>query len=657
MSNNLPKFKGEFDTQYKEKLFKYLVNQLPKSEKIDLNKIKQAYDIAFDAHKGILRKTEPIPYITHPVEVSLIVANEMGQGEDTIISALLHDVIEDSEYTYAEIEEIFGKKIAEIVDGVTKITKRGGTDPKIATIEKFIKKSVKQPEVILVKIADRLHNMRTMEKMPAEKQKIKSYENLKIYAPLAFGIGLYDIKKELEDLSFKYLYPERYNAVKEIVDKINRSLSVKFAYIKKILTPFLDSLNVKYDFVVEKKSYYNITEKFFKLQVKNKIERLEEIHNTQSLRIILHTEKITEFADKITDFIRNHEAFRIRRVKDWLKRPKDNGFRALVLDIFHKDKLIELQIITDKDHLISHKGYIDALWQVKNKLSANIDKEESAEILIQRLNSIINPTKIYVYTPQGHEKALPRGATVLDFAYLIHEEIGNHCLGATINDERTYGRNYELRNGEKVKILTSEKIHPEESWLQIVKTSKARKYIKKYLRKVSEGQDIQPFKEITSDTLVVDSTFKYKPAKCCQVLVDEEAIAIQELSGILHLHRADCPVAKKEIKTKKWAKVIWQIDEKNHPVKHRIYLFLQGIDKMGLAQELTKIISQKMHFNMKKFIMFADKGGFEGVLEIEILRKKYLENLINELSQIEGLVKIERINHNKYEKITKKILE
>ena len=650
--NNFPQFKGKFSADYKEKLYNYFVNEIG----INDTKIYEAYNMAFDGHQGQMRKAEKnMPYITHPVSVAIIVAKEMNLDKDCIIAALLHDVIEDTNYSAKDIKEKFGEKIETIVKGVTKITKKGGQNQPLETLKNMIMSFLREPEVILIKIADRLHNMRTMDNMPTEKQKAKSEENLNIYSPLAYSAGLYEIKKELEDLSFQYLYPMEYQWIKKRIDELKKQTASYYTKLKKKLQTFItENINVPFEIKYEYKSYYSTYKKLRKKRIENPHYDIKNIHNYRAIRIIFDTTEIENVVDIFLQQNKKQKILEIINKKDWITNPKDNGFKAMVLDCQVNHHTIEIQLISKKDEIIANKGlyHLKNLSILQNKFDKEILKEEFlTKEICQNFYQIINPNIISVFTPKDDIIRLPKGATVLDFAYYIHEEIGHNALGAIIDEEYTKGISYELKNGEKVKIITSKYLQVNEKWLKIAKTSRAKRAIRKIIKKSEKiSKKISPDLS-KNEPLIITKNIDYKTAPCCNVIPYEKAIAVQDELGLIFIHREKCPEVQHY---KKQVPVVWQDPQED---KHYATINIKGVDKPGTIKEISHIITEKHKVNMKKFFMFATEGGFEGYIEMEVMNIDTLNQIIKELAQNEYITIVKRLikfNWNKLLKNTTK---
>ncbi len=488
--------KIDLEAEKKEILKRYRkLLRLAKKSRDDLDKklIRKAFDVALEAHKEMRRKSGE-PYIYHPIAVAQIVAEEMGLGTTSIVSALLHDTVEDTEITLDDVENMFGDKVCRIIDGLTKISGIiDHSDPNYSIqAENFRKMMLSLSDdvrVILVKLADRLHNMRTMEFMPRHKQLKISYETLFIYAPLAHRLGVNGIKTELENLAFKYTETELYNEIKESLKQNQKRLT---RYINKFSLPIINLLTDKgYDYEIDgrHKSPYSIATK-----MKNKNVPFDEVYDIFAIRIVLKSTPGTEKGDcwNTYSIVTDMYTPRPDRLRDWISTPKANGYEALHTTVMGPEgKWVEVQIRTQRMHEIAEKG-LAAHWKYKDngkEGSNKVDKwiEKIKNLLDNPQNQAIDfiddvklnlfSDEIFVFTPAGELKTLPLGATALDFAYDIHSKIGDACIGAKVN-HKLVPLNYKIQSGEQLEVLTSKKQKPKQEWLKIVTTAKAKHGIK-----------------------------------------------------------------------------------------------------------------------------------------------------------------------------------
>jgi guanosine-3',5'-bis(diphosphate) 3'-pyrophosphohydrolase len=473
--------------------------------------IRSAFDLALDAHKDMRRKSGE-PYIYHPIAVAKIAASEIGLGTTSIVCALIHDVVEDSNYTLLDIKRKFGDKIAKIVDGLTKIQEVfDHTDSMQAeNFRKMLLTLSDDVRVILVKLCDRLHNMRTLESMSRKNQLKISSETLFLYAPLAHRLGLYNVKSELEDLAIKYTQRDAY---KEISQKLNAKKAARDRYIKKFIEPLRDGLDeagLVYEIKGRPKSIYSILKKMNHQGIP-----FEQVYDLFAVRIIVDSKPEKEKADCWTAYSVVTDRYKPNplRTRDWITTPKSNGYESLHSTVMASDgKWVEVQIRTKRMDEIAEKGYA-AHWKYKNSMDGIIQsKSEGVDGWLARVKEVLeNPSsnaleflddfklqlihdEIFVFTPGGDLKKLPVGATALDFAFEIHTEVGNKCIGAKLNN-KLVPISHVLTNGDQVEILTSEKQHPKEEWLNSVVTGKAIARIRNYLREhkriaAEEGKEI-----------------------------------------------------------------------------------------------------------------------------------------------------------------------
>ncbi|NPD46667.1 MULTISPECIES: bifunctional (p)ppGpp synthetase/guanosine-3',5'-bis(diphosphate) 3'-pyrophosphohydrolase [unclassified Lentimicrobium] len=472
-----------------------------KDDKSDAKIIRKAFNVANEAHKGMRRRSGE-PYILHPLNVALICVEQLGLGTKSIVSALLHDVVEDTDYTIEDIKALFGDKVAMIVSGLTKIKgmlrKSNVESEQAENFKRLILTLSEDVRVILVKMADRLHNMRTLDSMPHEKQlKIASETNY-LFAPLAHRLGLYALKTELEDLSFKYTDPQAYDM---IVENMKETEDERKRFIKTFLTPIKIELNkAKYDYKIldREKSSFSIWKK-----MQTKKVPFSEIYDIFAIRIIINSKPENEKKDClmvysiITDYYFPNED----RFRDWISTPKENGYESLHTTVMSKTgKWVEVQIRTTRMDEIAEKGYA-AHWKYKsdvNKVESGLDEwmAKVREMLVKndidamdfmsefKLNLFAK--EIMVFTPRGDMKKLPQDSTPIDFAYAIHTDLGNTCMAAEVNGKIT-ALNHNLKPGDIVKIISSDNHSPQEAWLDWVITSKAKNQIKNSLKELKKA--------------------------------------------------------------------------------------------------------------------------------------------------------------------------
>lgn len=728
----LEKENKEIAKQYKE-LLRISYQTLSAQDK---KLIRSAFDVAVDAHKNQRRKSGEA-YIFHPIAVAKIVASEIGLDAVSIAAALLHDVVEDTEYTLDDIERMFGETIARIVDGLTKIAhlkKDMNISQQAENFRKMLLTLHDDVRVIIIKIADRYHNMLTMDAMPEHKQVKMASETLYIYAPLAHRIGLYNIKTELEDLSLKYTEPEVY---KDIQEKIEKTKEEQLDYIdqfSKVIRDSLDKEGLEYDIKGRMKSIYSIRRKMLTQNV-----TFDEIYDKFAIRIIYKSDKQNEkfLAWKIYSIVTDHFTPNPIRLRDWISSPKSTGYEALHITVMGPEgRWVEVQIRSERMHEIAEKGYA-AHFKYKH----GDQKEQGIEIWLNKLQEALETSngsavdfveefklnlyskEIFVFTPQGELKSLPKDATPLDFAFNIHTEVGMKTRGAKVNG-KLVPLNTTLKSGDQVEIITSEKAKPNQNWLDYATTARARSKIRSSLRDeqkevAAEGKDILRRKlksqkinlnedainkmvvyfklntsldlfyrvgvgaidnqmikdfassynnafisffknkirrkpvpedinkdEITSkyDLLVFgkeEEKLSYTLSKCCSPIPGDEVFGFVSVNEGIKVHKKNCPNAialqsnyAYRIISAKW------IDSSQEEFLSEIRL--TGIDNIGLVNEITKVISDNMHVNIRNLNFSTDGGTFTGKITVVVKNKSILKKLMNNLKQIGGIEKVTR---------------
>ena len=709
----------------------------------DKKLIRKAFDVAVDAHKEQRRKSGEA-YIFHPIAVAKIVAAEIGLGATSIAAALMHDVVEDTDISVEDIERMFNPKIAKIVEGLTKIAKVKTEQDISLQAENFRKMLLTLHEdvrVILIKIADRLHNMQTMGSMADYKQAKIASETLYIYAPLAHRLGLYNIKTQLEDLGLKYTEPEVYN---DIVSKIKETKQEQDAYIKDISDILSASLKEEgVDFIIKgrPKSIYSIRRKMRAQNV-----TFEEVYDKFALRIIYksnqHDEKF--LAWKIYSVVTDHYRPSPSRLRDWISSPKSTGYEALHITVMGpKGRWVEIQVRSERMDEIAEKGYA-AHYKYKN---VDDTEEHGLEIWLNQLKEALeNQTsnavdfvedfklnlyakEIYIFTPKGDIKSLPKGATALDFAFSIHTDIGLHTRGTRVNG-KLVPLNHVLNSGDQVEVITSQNQKPNMQWLDFVTTSRARTKIKNVLnenaRKIAEegkeilerklrhlkitlnesvinelvvyfklqtsldlfyrvgigaieNQQLKDFAAQKSNTLVnfLKKTIKrtpsvqpdqvnknvlskkydllvfgndhekldYKLANCCNPIPGDDVFGFITISEGIKIHRKDCPnaISMQSNYAYRIIQAKW-IDSSQEEFK--AILQITGLDTLGLANEITKIISSQMHVNIQSLSLSGDAGIFKGKITVIVQNNNVLKKLIDNIKKVDGVDKVTRVYQN-----------
>lgn len=659
------------EQQVVQQAFNELLNDYLNSnhrKKVDI--ITKAFNFANQSHKGVKRRSGE-PYILHPIAVARIVTKELGLGSTSICAALLHDVVEDTEFSVGDIRSLFGDKIAEIVDGLTKISGGIFGDKASEQAENFRKLLITMSDdirVILIKIADRLHNMRTLGSMAPHKQYKIAGETLYIYAPLAHRLGLFQIKTELEDLAFKYEQPEQYE---EILEKLKISESGRNEIYKAFVEPLnekLDALGIHYKVKARVKSAYSIWKK-----MQSKGIPFEEVYDILAIRIVYDCEPgidekkmCWEIYAIITGLYKHHP----ERIRDWINSPKANGYQALHLTVMGPwGNWVEVQIRSNRMDEIAEKGYA-AHWKYKSHEQATnpeSQKEGELEEFLRTIKDILdNPepnaidfldtiklnlyaSEIFVFTPKGDMRTLPQGSTALDFAFSLHTEMGYHCIGAKVN-HRLVAINHILSSGDQVEILTSKTQEPQTEWLEFVTTAKARakirvKFKREYKFNLKKGEKIvteflepiglKPNNEMVEQLMDhykinQKEDLYYKIGKGAIVLTDAERILLTEKGNIfvrywkLSLGKKSHPnkseVEKKEEDTppQKGATKIQLIDTDNnkeyklatccHPIPGDPVLGYAEQDKTITVHKRDCPIALKLKSNFGKRIISAEWG-------------------------------------------------
>lgn len=529
--------KIEINEQYKAELYNWFISNLNESFKPSEieEQIHSAYDFAFEAHRQQRRKTTGEPFIIHPVSVALIVANEIGLGVMSVVAALLHDVAEDTKYSVETIKERFGRDVGDIVEGVTKITNvyNAKSNDQAETFKKMLLTIPHNPRMIFIKLADRLHNMRTMEGMPPSTISIKTGENLYVYVPLAYQLGLFNVKMELEDSSFKFSQPQRYQ---EVVNMVNAERATRDKIVKdfkKELMRMLVRTQLTCKIITEPKSYYYV---YKSLSAGMPIEDI----NYESVRVIFQETDRKNNEQTVGEYYRLYSSIiynfpeRDGFIRDYVVKPKKNGFKALVFQINHEGHWIEVQILTADDHMVSHKGYSIhspervGLPVLKETVSVLLDGDLPAEELISRYHKLATSEEksIRVFSPKGDIYSLPVDSTVIDFAYNVHTDLGNHCIGAYVGS-RFVPLDYKLKTADQVNIFTSPSARPQQAWLHFVKTDRAISKISAYFnRNTAQTDPVEEGKKMFHGYM---STHKFIP----------DIIILKELIKYYHVLHGD----------------------------------------------------------------------------------------------------------------------
>jgi len=722
----------EIAKQYKELL---RISYQTLSEK-DKKMIRLAFDTAVEAHSDQRRKSGEA-YIFHPINVAKIVAQQIGLDATSICAALLHDVVEDTRFTLEDIERLLGNTVAKIVHGLTKISslkKDKNISLQAENFRKMLLTLNEDVRVIIIKIADRLHNMQTMDAMPEYKQVKIASETLYIYAPLAHRIGLYNVKTELEDLSLKYTEPQRYQSIKS---KIEESYEAQEEYIKtfsKFLSEELDKERLKYVIKGRSKSIYSIHRKMLTQNIP-----FEKIFDKFAMRIVFKSTRAKEklLAWKIYSIVTDHFTPNPTRLRDWISAPKSNGYEALHITVMGpQNKWIEIQIRSERMHEIAEKGYA-----AHYKYKQGDQKDIGIESWLNRLQEVLENNsgnavdfvedfklnlyakEIFVFTPKGDLKSLPQGATALDFAFAIHTDIGTKTRGIRVN-ERLVPLSKELQSGDQIEVITSDNIKPSKNWLDFVVTSRARSIIKSSLNeekkilaeegkemlrrklkqlkinlndktiqkmlnyfKFESSQDLfyrmgigtldnKQLKEFASDyqnsvlnffkrrikskknnnpNTSNEITEKFDQlvfgkekeplahsfANCCNPIPGDAVFGFITVNEGIKVHHKECPNAL-SLQSNFAYRVIpakW-IDSSSD--EFAAVLKLSGIDRKGLVNEVTRMISNTKNVNINKINFDSEDQFFTGMIQLTVQNKTILDKLVMTLSKVNGIDKIVR---------------
>ena len=707
--------------------------------------ITKAFNFANQAHKGIKRRSGE-PYIMHPIAVASIVCNEIGLGSTSICAALLHDVVEDTDYTVEDIENIFGPKIAQIVDGLTKISGGIFGDRASAQAENFKKLLLTMSNdirVILIKIADRLHNMRTLGSMLPNKQYKIAGETLYIYAPLANRLGLYKIKTELENLSFKYEHPEEYA---EIEEKLNATAAERDKVFNDFTAPIrtqLDKMGLKYRILARVKSIYSI---WNKMQTKH--VPFEEIYDLLAVRIIFEPRNEEEELNDCFDiYVSISKIYKPHpdRLRDWVSHPKANGYQALHVTLMgNNGQWIEVQIRSERMNDVAEQGFA-AHWKYKE--GGGSEDEGELEKWLRTIKEILDDpqpdaidfldtiklnlfaSEIFVFTPKGELKTMPQNSTALDFAFSLHTDIGSHCIGAKVN-HKLVPLSHKLQSGDQVEILTSKSQRVQPQWEVFATTARARAKIAAILRKERKAnqkigeeilseflkkEEVRPeeaaieklrklhnakneeelLAAIGSKAIVLGEadknelkekqtsnwkkylTFsfgnskekqeekepqekekinpkevlklteeslqkKYIMAECCHPIPGDDVLGYVDENDRIIIHKRQCPVAAK-LKSSYGNRILATEWDTHKELSFLVYIYIKGIDNMGLLNEVTQVISRQLNVNIRKLTIETEDGIFEGKIQLWVPDVDDVKTICNNLKKIQNIKQVSRV--------------
>ena len=726
------------DQAYKNLLNGYLSSNHRKKVEI----IDKAFQFAKDAHKGIRRRSGE-PYIMHPIAVATIVSQEIGLGSTSICASLLHDVVEDTDYTIDDIEAQFGPKIAHIVEGLTKISGGIFGSQASAQAENFRKLLLTMSEdvrVMLIKMADRLHNMRTLDSMPPNKQYKIAGETLYIYAPLAHRLGLFAIKTELEDLSFRYEHPDAYKSISDLIKKNEAHNKEVFERFSAPICQRLDAMKLKYEFKARIKSCFSIWKK-----METKRIPFEEVYDYYAARIVFQCDNEAQekklcwnIYSEITDLYKLHPD----RTRDWLSTPKANGYRALHLTVMGPDgEWVEVQIRSQRMDDIAERGFA-AHWKYK---IGEGEEESELQVWLRTIEDILkNPepnaldfldtiklnlfsSEIFVFTPKGELITLPKDASVLDLAFTLHTEIGMHCIAGKIN-HKLVPLSHKLSSGDQVEVLTSNSQQPQAEWEKFLVTAKGKTRLRAALRQdrraiIDKGEAMlkeflqknemeldsttltrlisaeraqnkeelytmignneialtaQTLKNMRQSKRFIDKIFNpfggkskeeemaqqepnaekidlsktyelalvngrpnYITADCCRPIAGDNVVAFVNDNNQVVVHKMDCPTALKlkssyggQIVNTRWATM---------RQKFLASISIEGIDRLGILQEIIYLISTNLAINIRKLNIGADGGVFHCELDVFINDTEVVNKLCKRLKKVKGVNSAVRI--------------
>ena len=742
------------EAAFRKLLDTYLASRHRK--KVDI--ITKAFNFARQAHKGV-RRLSGEPYIMHPIAVAQIVCEEVGLGSTSISAALLHDVVEDTEYTTEDIQNIFGEKIAQIVDGLTKIS--GGifgeqASAQAVNFKKLLITMNDDIRVILIKICDRLHNMRTLDSQPTNKKYKIAGETLYIYAPLANRLGLNKIKTELEDLSFRYEHPEDYAAIEAQLASTQASRHTLFDRFTAPIERSLKEMGVDYVIRERVKSPYSI---WHKMQTKH--VTFDEIYDILAVRIVF---KPKDRNDEINECFQIYVAIskiyqsHPDRLRDWVSHPKANGYQALHVTLMSKQgRWIEVQIRSDRMDEEAEQGFA-AHWKYKDDGSHEFSEDEEElnewlrtikEILddpqpdamdfLDTIKMNLFASEIFVFTPKGEIKTMPSDSTALDFAFSIHTFLGSHCIGAKVN-HRLVPMSHKLQSGDQVEIITSKSQHVQPAWINFVSTAKAKAKIQSILRRHAREQqkageetlvaflkdhdmaytsgaadklaafhgeenrgallekigdktltlsdaDIDeltgkrkkkkdkgaggwrkyvPFLKSgkngkdddkpAAQPLVIPDEFDrkkpvfitddniggYKFMHCCHPIPGDDILGFIDIKNEVEIHKRSCPVAAK-LKSSYGNRILDAQWNMQRTLYFDAVVTVAGIDRMGMLNDMTRVLSEQLEVNIHRVTFDSDDGVFEGSFELRVHDRDDVAAIERRLKKVKGVQKVIQI--------------
>jgi len=718
----------------------------PRVTKQQRNLFHKAFSLAVDAHKNMRRKGGE-PYIYHPIAVTQIVAQEINLGVTSMIASLLHDVVEDTEYTLNDIQGMFGDTVAKLVNGVTKIEDIVVDIDQSVQAENFKKillSTVDDVRVILIKLADRLHNMRTLSALPQEKQWKISSETSFFFVPIAHRLGLYSIKSELEDLSMKYNDPTEYNKILHALEATAKERNTLIEDFTKPIIEKLKTAGIKANITSRTKSIYSIHQKMIRKKIS-----FEDIYDIFAVRFVFDSppEEEKNICWRIHTIITELYQTNHLRERNFITNPKPNGYQSLHITAMSKTgKWVEVQIRSKRMDEIAEKGlaahfkykeenknpqeYENRVEEWLTKIRSMLQSEDTTALeFLNEVKLNLNLKEVIVFTPKGDRIVLPAGATVLDFAYELHTNLGNQCIGAKVN-YNIVPIDYVLKNGDQLQIITSKKQTPKPEWFNYVKTTYAREKIKDAFREEHKKQEekgrkilaeiftslkiennasnigrVQADAKILSqyefwnlmaegaiskerirkifgkkttktsaiddfrkklpwylqdkgiDTLIdeqlekkpevfilddISDVIRYQLAECCNPIPGDQVVGFQITNDIIEVHQTKCPHAIEQM-SKFGNRIIKAKWNKESNLAFLTGIKISGFDKKGILKEIIDVVSSQMELNIRQLDFWSKSNTFFGKLMIYIQNVKALNELIDNLSQIDQVEKVERI--------------
>ena len=620
--------------------------------KANIEKIKQAYEYAKEHHKGVKRISGE-PFFVHPLNVAFILLENNIADTTVIKAALLHDTIEDTEATYEEVKSMFGIQAAKIVEQLTKIDKskfESLDEYKSENLRKIILATAKDVRVMFVKLADRLHNMRTLGVQIGDKQKLIAKQTLKVYAPIAEKLGLYKIKSELEDLAFLYLNPEMYQYLSKNIELTKDEREKKTLQIVKDITKALEEENIKGEISGRAKHYYSIYKKIIK---ENKT--IDKIYDLYGIRIIVSKESdcyaIKHILEQIWE-IEKDPATKKLRIKDFIQNPKANGYQSLHINFRVQDKIIEVQIRTSKMNQIAESG-VAKHWKYKeNERDKKLDKK--IDLLRQALAWKLNPLnkkaaenfridifggEMVCITPRGDPIILKENATPLDFAYSIHTKIGDHFDKAYVNGKIAL-INQKLQSGDIVNIVTSKKKTASKQWMNYVVTNEAKTKLRQSLqmtkqKKPKKKEVVEDFEELqlSNKIEIIGKQAPLKLSKCCGPKFGEEIVGFKSKDKKISVHRVDCP-NRYTLNQKNEVKVNWVKEKKSF-----FFLYIAATDESGILGHILDVLLKK-GIDVTRVSSEESKRSILISLKIKKESVSKIESTVEEIKEIEGVLNV-----------------